>query len=248
MAIVSSTFGALGSSTALVVKKGDTVKFSISGTFVASVLMEYSDNAGQTWYTFKKYTAAASGLVQVDFSGFKDGLLRLRCDDYTSGTVTYSIQSLVAGFTTVFNVSKGSKVGATAGWSVGAAADTSVVTLPASQTASTLVMPVHFDSGVGKKILGFYLVGQIESGGNAVTLDCALKRHNPEAADVTTTTVASMTQISVTADTALTDSNTITDVREEVIDKNATYFFLVTGTTLGSTDVALQGIGVLFSE
>jgi hypothetical protein len=46
----------------------------------------------------------------------------------------------------------------------------------------------------------------------------------------------------------LTDSNTITDVRDEVIDANATYFFLVTGTTLGSTDVALQGIGVLLSE
>jgi hypothetical protein len=154
---------------------------------------------------------------------------------------------LVAGKKLVFNVSKGSKVGATSGWSVGAAADTALVTLPASQTASTLVMPVHFEDS-GKKIIGFYLVGQIESGGNAVTLDCVLKKHSPEAADVATSTIASMTQVSVVADTALTDSNTITDVRDEVIDANATYFFLVTGTTLGSTDVALQGIGVLLSE
>jgi hypothetical protein len=54
-----------------------------------------------------------------------------------------------------------------------------------------------------------------------------------------------MTQVSVTADTALSSANTITDVRDEVVDSNTTYFFLVTGTTLGSTDVALQGIGVL---
>lgn len=247
MATVTSSFTEAGVSSSVYIKQGDVLRFSLSGTFVADVWIEYSDNA-QTWQKLKKYSSAVTNAnIQVDFSGFKDGYARLNCEVYTSGTAVATLVSLlVHKEKTIFNVAKGSKAGATAGWVVGGAADTSLVTLPASQTSSTLVMPVHFNNS-GKKIVGFYLIGQVESGGNAVVLDCVLKKHSAVASDVTTTTIASMTQVSVTADTALTSANTLTDVRDEVIGENDTYFFLITGTTLGSTDVALQGIGVLLA-
>ena len=41
------------------------------------------------------------------------------------------------------------KVGATAGWTVAAAANTALVTLAASQTASTLVIPIRVPLKVG---------------------------------------------------------------------------------------------------
>ena len=60
------------------------------------------------------------------------------------------------------------KAGATSGWVVAPADDTALVTLPASKSASTLVIPIR-GLKVGWTITGIYLIGQIESAGGTVT-------------------------------------------------------------------------------
>lgn len=139
------------------------------------------------------------------------------------------------------------KAGATAGWAVRGAANTSLATLPASQTSSTLVVPVH-GLKVGDVITGFYLLGQIESAANTVTVDAELRKHTSAAADVADASVASMTQISVTADTAINKSNSRKASLSEVINEDETLYVLITGTTGLSTDVALQGVVVEYTE
>jgi len=137
------------------------------------------------------------------------------------------------------------KVGATAGWTVGAGNDLPYMgTVAASQTAATLVVPLD-GLKVGETITGFKVIGQIESAGNAVTLDADLRKITTVAAEPTDASVGAITQISVTADTAVaTEKTGLT----EVVAANETYYVLLTATTLGSTDIILQGLTYTVTE
>lgn len=142
----------------------------------------------------------------------------------------------------------GAKVGGAAGWVVAAADNVDLITCPAGQTASKLVIPLD-GLRVGMGIMSFNLVGQIESGGNAVTVDADLRVHTAAAADVTDASVASITQLSVTADTIMGEANTrktLTTVREVALGE--TYYIVVTATTGAATDIALQGAVVETQE
>lgn len=143
------------------------------------------------------------------------------------------------------------KVGGTAGWVVNAATDVSrMATMAASQTAGTLVVPIT-GLAVGDRITGFHLVGQIESGGNAVTVDAALKKTTAAAADIANAAVTggAMTQVSVTADTQLDRSNAYKELTTpEVVGEGNGYYILITATTLGSTDIDLIGVDVEVQE
>lgn len=141
----------------------------------------------------------------------------------------------------------GAKVGGTAGWVVAAADNVHLITCPASQTGSTLVIPI---SGlkVGWTITGFHLIGQIESAGNAVTVDAALRKQTAAAADVSDASVGAITQLSVTADTIMSASNTRKASLSEVIAADETFYALITATTGASTDIALQGVAVEVTE
>lgn len=137
------------------------------------------------------------------------------------------------------------KHGLTAGWTI----DTNdnlglTATCPASKAAATLVMPVT-GLKVGDKITAYSVVGQIESGGNTVTLDADLRKLTAAASDVTDASVGSITQISVTADTIISSSKT---GLTEVVAADETFYVLLTATTAESTDIALQGITVTVSE
>ncbi len=142
-------------------------------------------------------------------------------------------------------ISTGAQIGTTPGWviqqndNLGLAA-----TCQASITAATLVIPV---SGltVGDKITAFSVVGQIESGGNTVTLDADLRKLTAAAADVTDASVGAITQISVTADAIVSSSKT---GLTEVVAADETFYVLLTATTGVLTDIALQGITVTVSE
>lgn len=58
---------------------------SLSGTFVATVQLQRSFDAGSTWLVVKSYTAVAE---EVGDAGDEKGVLhRLECTAYTSGTV-----------------------------------------------------------------------------------------------------------------------------------------------------------------
>jgi hypothetical protein len=141
-----------------------------------------------------------------------------------------------------------SKVGGAAGWVVAPADNTNLITLPASQTASKLIIPV-VGLKVGWTITGFHLVGQIESAGNTVTLDADLRKHTAAAADPTDASLQTMTQISVTADTKVDSANsTATLATPEVIAQDETFYLVLTATTNAATDIALMGAVVIVTE
>lgn len=136
-----------------------------------------------------------------------------------------------------FQIGTRAKVGGTAGFVVGAADNLPyVATLPASQSGSTLVIPID-GLNVGDVITGFRVVGQIESGGNTVTVDGDLRATTNVAADPTDASIGAMTQVSVTADTAMSQSKT---GLTEIVTSGKTYYLKITATTAGSTDIILQ--------
>lgn len=169
---------------------------------------------------------------------------------YGNGTNYFSLFSHTRAGQRYFIAAPGlAKVGATAGWVVAAAANTNKVTLPAGQTASTLVIPIAASLKVGWTITGFYLVGQIESAGNACTVDAVLTKSTAAAADVADAAIGAITQISVTADTEISAANsTKTLDTPEVIAANESFFCLITSTTAADTDVDLMGITIIVTE
>ncbi len=129
------------------------------------------------------------------------------------------------------------KVGAGAGWVIDPANDIGLLaTLPASQTNAT--MKIFLDGlEVGGTLTAFGLVGQLESGGNAVTIDADLRKLTAAAGDVTDTSVGTITTISETGDYKIDDEET---GLSEVIAADKTFYILVDATTLGLTDIAMM--------
>jgi hypothetical protein len=117
--------------------------------------------------------------------------------------------------------------------------------MAASQTAGTLVIPLD-NLTVGDTITGFRIVAQVESAGNAVTIDAALRAVTNVAAEPTDAAIGSgMTQVSVIADTAVSQAKT---GLTEVVTSGKSYYLLVTATTLGSTDIILQHCEITVTE
>lgn len=140
------------------------------------------------------------------------------------------------------------KAGTTAGWVVAAGDNISLVTCPAAQSASTLVIPIT-GLKVGWIITGFHLVGQIEAAGNTATLDADLRKMTAAAADVTDASIGAITQISVIADTIISSSNSSkTLASPETIGADETFYILLTATTAAATDIALQGVAITVTE
>jgi hypothetical protein len=137
------------------------------------------------------------------------------------------------------------KVGTTAGWTVGAANNIGeMATVAASQTAATLVVPIDLLK-VGDTITAFKVVAQIESAGGAVTLDADLRAMTNAAADPTDASIGAITQVSVTADTAVdSDKKLLT----EVVVSTKIYYVLLTATTAAATDIRLLGLTVTVNE
>lgn len=137
------------------------------------------------------------------------------------------------------------KVGATSGWVITAGTNIGIATCPASQTGSTLVIPL-IGLEVGDVIRSIEVHGQVESAGNAVTLAATLRKYKEDAAaGGTDSEVIASANIAaaVTADTLLnattgkiTPAGTVTVAEDEV------YYVLLTATTLGSTDIEIANI------
>ncbi len=157
----------------------------------------------------------------------------------SGSTVTRSEQVL-------YNV--GGKVGATAGWTVGAASDLHSYLLPASQTNSTLVVPIG-GLKVGDIITGFSLVGQIESAANHATITADLRKLTAAAADLTDASVGAMAAaLDVTADTIISATNASKTGLTETVAADESFYVLLTGTTAANTDIALQGVLVTINR
>lgn len=151
----------------------------------------------------------------------------------------------IGGKPRTFQVGQGAKVGGTAGWVVGAANNLPyLATLPASQTGSTLIIPIT-GLNLGDVISGFRVVAQIESAGNTVTLDGDLRATTNVAAEPTDASIGTMTQVSVTADTAASQAKT---GLSEIVTSGKTYYLKLTGTTAASTDIILQACEITVNE
>jgi len=133
------------------------------------------------------------------------------------------------------------KAGTTAGWVVGTA-NLGEVALPASQTGSTLVIPVT-DLNIGDVVESFKVIAQIESAGNTVTLDADLRKLTNAAADPTDASIGAITQVSVTTDTAVASAKTL--AAAETIASGESLYLLLTATTAASTDIRLLGVEVV---
>ena len=140
------------------------------------------------------------------------------------------------------------RAGATAGVGfVNTGTDTMMVTLAQSATADTWVVPldgVH----VGDTVTGAKLIGQIESAGNTVTVDMALRKVTMAAADPADAafdSACAITQISKTADYEIADSVTGCS---EVLATGEAFYALITVTTGATTDVQLAGIELTLTK
>ena len=138
------------------------------------------------------------------------------------------------------------KVGATAGWTVNAGADTFMSTCAAGAAGGTLIVPLPFLE-IGDRIVGHHMIGQIESAGNIATIAAKIVEFAAVAAASVATdkTGTTGTTLSVTADTAMTEDNTkkiFDDANQVVVEDGKTYFAIITATTAGTTDIELLGL------
>lgn len=144
-----------------------------------------------------------------------------------------------------------SRPGTTAGW-LGSVLQVDnlglLATCPQLQTAATLIIPIT-NLKVGWTVTGYFLSGQIESGGNAVTLDADLRKMTSAAADFTDASIGAITQISVTADTLVDASNsTKTLAAPEVIAADEILYLKLTATTAAATDIGIGSVVVIVTE
>lgn len=135
------------------------------------------------------------------------------------------------------------KVGGTAGWTVNAGVDTFMSTCAASAANGTLIVPLT-GLEVGDKIVGHHMVGQIESGGNAVNVFAKLYEFVPAAAASAAAVLAGTTGPTVTAiaDAVISENNSlhvIGSANHVVVNADKGYFAIIDAVTLASTDIEL---------
>ena len=156
---------------------------------------------------------------------------------YHKYRATERFGGILSGGSRTPQVGTRAKVGATAGWVVAAADNLPYVgTLAASQTGSTLVIPID-GLEIGETITGFRVVAQVESAGGSVTIDGDLRAVTNVAADPTDASIGTMTQVSVTGDTAVSQAKT---GLAEVVASGKSYYLKITATTAAATDIILQ--------
>lgn len=143
----------------------------------------------------------------------------------------------------VYVYNTGARVGATSGWNVNATANLQHFSIPASQTSSTLVIPI---SGLkrGWTITGFSIFGNVTSAGNTATFVADLRK---ETATITTNADASVSSktVAYTASAAINQSKT---GLAEDIGAGESFYLLVTGTTASSTSADILGATVTVVE
>jgi len=133
------------------------------------------------------------------------------------------------------------KVGATAGWVITGSTDIAHATLPASQTASTLIVPIT-GLEIGDTLTGVSIMGQIESGGNTATLSLSVRKLTNVAAGNTDAELDNDATGNISADTVISSANLAVTGLSETLAEGETVYALLTGTTAASTDIDLTGM------
>jgi hypothetical protein len=89
MTTVTKIFAGVGVTEVLTFKPGESVNWSITGSFSATLLLERSKTGGLTWEVLQTKTAAATGTYANGSAS--DDWLRFRCSAYTSGSPNVSV-------------------------------------------------------------------------------------------------------------------------------------------------------------
>ena len=114
-------------------------------------------------------------------------------------------------------------------------------TLPASQTASTLIVPIT-GLEIGDTLTGLSVSGQVESAGNAATLVLSVRKTVAAAAGNTDAELGTDNVGSLVADTLISSATLAVTGLTEVVAEGEAFYALLTGTTAASTDIALNSI------
>lgn len=268
----SKSFTAVGGGVSYPVNplNSPSISYSVTGTWVGTVVLQSSQNPTVYWNNVVSLTANGSGTTAVIpsnvISGSQPGIqptngaplfFRFACTAYTSGTIVTSFTTTDALTRTAFFTQ--AKAGATAGWTVNAGADLFKSTLAASQTGSTLVLPIQ-GLRTGDTIVGYQVVGNATSSGNTATVDADLRYLTAAAANPTDASLGTtITTVTATANTLIVgttgSSNTVTPAATaggavlataHVIQPGETFYALVTGTTASSTTETVQGVQVIY--
>ena len=207
------------------------------------------DSAGDTTTTLVNASQAGARTYTIPDAGQSASFVMTFGDQIINGnktlTGTTTISGGIARTGQEYQASGPPKVGATAGWVVNAGVNLYEATLPASQTGSTLVVPVA-GLKIGWTITAFKCEAQIESAGGTATLDTNLRKLTNAAADPTDASVDTTTQVSVTADTKAEPSKTLGT--PDVVAADEWFYILLTGTTAAATDMRYLGCTLTVTE
>lgn len=198
-------------------------------------LAHYKKVNDRDFYVGRATQDTSSGTVEVDLNADPPDDIDLARDAYDSVNTSALTKQ----------IGTRAKVGATAGFVVAAADNLPyVATLPASQTGSTLIIPID-GLNIGDVIAGFTVIAQVESAGNTVTIDGDLRAVTNVAAEPTDASIGTMTQVSVTADTAVSQAK---NGLSETVTSGKSYYLKITATTGAATDIILQHCEVMIQR
>lgn len=196
-------------------------------------------------------TAAASKAVVLGASKEIATITTATITNLTSSAINLGSGSLTrSNRQIIIPVSGNAKVGATAGWVITGGTNIGHATLPASQTNSTLVIPIT-GLAIGDQVTAVAVVGQVESGGNNVTLTMDVRKLSAAVAtDLTDASLGTDNVGTLTADTLLTDANgnLKTTGLTETLDATESLYVLLTGTTAASTDIDIMSLVVTVTQ
>ena len=194
----------------------------------------FREQGGARWVIGGTLDVASGGDLDIESGGV------LSIAGTTVTATAAELNSIRTGVQKVYNTE--GKIGATAGWVLGGGGvDTgAMATMAQSQTAGTIVIPLA-GLKVGDTITSFTVHAQIESAGGTVTIDADLRHIDNTAADPVDASIGAITQVSVTADTAVAQQKA---ALTHVVLATDAYYILITGTTAASTDVQLINIAL----
>lgn len=142
-ATITTNFTGTTSGAQLFLRDKDSYTYSVSGTFVGTVVLERTQSGGLTWELVLATSSASSGTVQVDTKDGGAATYRFRASAYTSGTIATSLADATA------EVPQGKQFYNSLGQSVGSITETglSASTLSVSG-AQTFTGAAAFSAGV----------------------------------------------------------------------------------------------------
>lgn len=146
-----------------------------------------------------------------------------------------------AGVQIVTPICGNAKVGSGSGWIITGADNISQATLPAAETASTLIVPIT-GLNIGDTLTGVSASGQVESAGANATLIMSVRKTVAVAAGNTDAELGTDNVGTLTADTLISSATLAVTGLSEVLAEGEAVYVLLTGTTAALTDIALNSI------